>query len=187
MKKLLILALACAALAVPALSAQERGWVAGVEYEQSNYEGSGSQNRGEYYSRGIKLGAAYNLPLPVKGLFVRPKATLNVRWGNLDDKWMGSYLCKYQSFGLGLNAFAGYRIFKYLEFFTGPTVDWYFYNHLDNDALRLNNGSTYAYWTFGLGVPIGPVTVEGSYRQHLNTPETDMERNRWSVGVTYRF
>ncbi len=38
MKKLRILALVCAATAAPALSAQERGWVAGVEYEQSNYE-----------------------------------------------------------------------------------------------------------------------------------------------------
>ena len=199
MKKLRILALVCAATAAPALSAQERGWVAGVEYEQSNFENDqldGYGNYGSLRSYGFKLSGAYNFTLPVvKGLFVRPKINLNFRWGDyremvdLTYPGMGPTSPKFNSIGTGINAFVGYRFFKYLEFFTGPTVDWYFYNHQKDHPTHpdISNGATYSYWTFGLGVPVGPVTIEGTYRQHLNTPETDLERNRWSLGVTYRF
>ena len=86
MKNLLILALACAAIAAPALSAQERGWIAGVEYEQSNYKSAyvdGFTQRGSLRSYGFKISGAYNFTFPVvKGLFVRPKVNLNFRWGD---------------------------------------------------------------------------------------------------------
>lgn len=126
---------------------------------------------------------------------MRPKVNLNFRWGGYREMvditypGMGPTSPKFNSIGAGINAFVGYRFFKYLEFFTGPSVDWYFYNHQKDRPTHpdISNGATYSYWTFGLGVPLGRFTVEGAYRQHMNVPDADIERNRWSVGVTYRF
>ena len=182
------------------VAAQERGWVAGVEYEQSNFESAqrdGFGNLGSLRSYGFKISGAYNFTFPVvKGLFVRPKVNLNFRWGDQREilysipypDWT-PLSDKFNSIGAGINAFVGYRFFKYLEFFTGPSVDWYFYNHQKDRPTHpdISNGATYSYWTFGLGVPLGRFTVEGAYRQHMNTPDADIERNRWSIGVTYRF
>lgn len=187
----LLVTLFCALVLGFGASAQSSGWMVGLDFEESNYESKyvdGLTARGSHIAHAFKISGAYNFALPVKGLFVRPKANINIRWGHhapADGLFSDD---SYQSLGAGLNVFAGYRIFKYLEFFTGPTVDWFFYNHFDEpEHMEIDDGATYSYWTFGAGIPLGRFTVEGTFKLHMNTPDVDIQRNRWSVGVSYRF
>lgn len=180
------------------VTAQEKGWVIGLEYEKSNHDGN-SENR-LLYSNAFKLSGGYRIPLPVTRLFVLPKVNFNYRKGGNNFHGDGLLVSHcFRSLGCGFNAFLGFRVFRFLEVFTGPGADWYFYNHetvkrlapYDDLPLRPwledKDGATYSYWTFGVGVPVGRFTIEGSYRQHMNSPNAEIQLNRWTVGATFRF
>ncbi|MDE6310947.1 MAG: porin family protein [Muribaculaceae bacterium] len=175
MKKLLIV-FALAFASVLSAAAGERGLIVSLDYERSNYDG-------QKYSNAFRLGASYNIPDLSTGLFIRPQVSLNERWGNTHADIIGSWRIRYNSTGMGIALKGGYRVYKYLELYTGPAVEWYFYN----SHHAFSNGSTYAFWEFGAGIPIQRFDIHASYRLHLNTPEEYLEKNRWSIGVSYRF
>lgn len=182
MKRFLILVLFGIMLAGGA-TAQKRGWMLSLDYEHSVHKDM-------YYSNAFRLGGAYNLPILTTGLFVRPQVSINERWGDTGSDVLSMGMPgapvpdnSYNSTGAGLAVKAGYRIWKYLEVFTGPAVEWYFYN---SDS-SFKNDETYAFWEIGVAVPISKFDIQASYRQHLNKPNRWLESNRLSIGVSYHF
>ncbi len=175
--KRIIIALFLVVSTIVGVLAGNRGFMVSVDYERSNH------GVGHEYSNALKLGAAYNIPILSTGVFIRPQINLSERWGDSYGIIVGGPRRNYTSTGMGVALKLGYRVWKYLEVFTGPVAEWYFYN----SRHVYPNGATYAFWEFGAGIPISRFDIHASYRQHLNTPVRDLDKNRWSIGVSYRF